>query len=847
VTAIVAAVPTGRSRVHLALVARLALALAGVGMAAPVSGEASITAGNVAEPAAAAAPSTAAVAAEPDATDEAARTAPAGTDEIVVTGQRARRLELDFDATESVNRIELEGLRRIQASDVFETVRDMPGVSVEGGPRTSGKSFSIRGFSSNEDVLVQIDGVTQNFEKYRYGSGVDIEPELLKAVTVYRGGAATAQSAGYIGGAVRMETKSASDFLEDDQRYGSQAKVGYLTNNDGQLYSLTGYGAPLGFADALFNVTKRHTNDYALPDGSRFPDSAEGQLSGLGKVTLQQDDLRFQAVQRYSEDSGREPFDITGGISGIGGDVLRSSTEQSTAFNSTWDPASDLVAAEAALGFIAKSVIDEGSAIAGVDVDGNAIGRDDFTYQIWTVNAANTATFELLGTRHLLSAGVQANRERRFAERTNLNGVGPNPAQPSGEKRFHALHADQRVEWGLLSAEAGLRHDWYRVAPGQDGRALLRARGLDESIRFDRSSPHYGVGLRLGPADIFYRWSRTFRAPLLDEYFARGSFSSCFEFTHFTPAPVQPSLELPAPPLAPDIGDFADVFDFLAALDLYNNVLLPAYLAALNTALTDFNAALIAFQTAQLAYLDDPLAQPNAFCGDLYKPETAVSREAGFTLAFDALWYADDHLDLKFTYYDMRVRDLLESIFENARTGEISQPGREVRKGFEVELHYAAGERWFADFTLGTLDGYFQYNFFADNVDESVAALGNPGTTPLFNQPADALSIILGIRPLADLELGHRLRAVAARTVTVGVVDNCPGGLFTNPVCNILGEQAGYITSNFFAAWQPRPGLDLRLTVDNALNKEYALAGFGGALGATAPGRDVRLTLSYRY
>ncbi len=767
-------------------------------------------------------------------------------DEIVITGQRERPLVIDLEPTASASRVDLAALKRAQAGDVFDAVRDMPGVSIEGGPRTSGKSFSIRGFSSNEDVMVQIDGVTQNFEKYRYGSGVDIDPELLKTITVYRGGAATTQGSGYIGGVVQMETKDASDMLEPDERYGFQAKAGYQTNNDGALYSATGYGRPLDFLETLFNVTKRHTNEFELPDGTRFQDSAEGQLSGLGKLVLRTDEIRVSAVQRYGEDSGLEPFDITGGVSGVGGNVRRSTTEKATSLRLQWDPASTLLNIDSTLGFIDKNVTDEGSAIAGVDADGQPIGTDFFDYQIWTLNTGNTWAFDIFGVHQILQTGVQGNRERREAVRQNLQGIGFNPSQPSGEKESHAIYAEHTVEWHGARATGGIRRDWITVAPGHDTRALLTARGLDETIGFARNSPSFGLNYGYAPLDVFYRWSKTFRAPLLDEYFARGTFSSCFEFSAFTRNPVPPSLNLPQAPVSPDINDFADIFAYLAALTQYNSVDLPAYLAALTTTIDNFNVAFSAYQTAQAAFLNDPAGEHNAFCGEAYEPERAITREAGFALTFADVLAADDSLLLKLTYYDIRVSKLLESIYENAITHEISQPGNEVRKGFEVELHYAE-ERWFADFALTTLGGYFQYNFFADNIDASVAALGNPGTTPLFNQPANSLSFTFGVRPGWNVELGHRLRAIDTRAVTVGIIPNCPGGLFTNPVCNIIGRQSGYITSNFFAAWQPAPALDLRLTIDNALNKQFELAGFGGALGATAPGRDVRLSVSYRF
>lgn len=777
------------------------------------------------------------------------RTEPKAVEEVLVTGtqQTQAPLSVKREKLQSVNTLDREDLQRHQGVDVFSAVQDLPGVTVEGGPRTSGKSFSIRGFSSNEDVMVQIDGVTQNFEKYRYGSGVDIEPELIKSITVQRGGASVLQGSGYIGGAVNMETRSAGDLLGEDRRWGATGKLGYMSNNEGKLYALTGYARPVAAVDALFSVSKRDTRDYALPDGSRFENSAEDQLSALGKVQTTWRDLHLTVTQRHAEHSGLEPFDITGGVTGVGGTVLRDADEDATALRAQWTPDSDLLAIDATLGFINKGVVDRNSAIAGVDAQGNPIGTDTFDYQIWTSNLINTSSLSWGELRSELKTGVQANRERRQALRENLGGLSLNPAQPSGEKQSHALLVYEVLAWRGVMLEGGVRHDWYRVSPGHDTKALLAARGEAARIEFDRSSPAWGASYEYGPATVFYRWNKTFRAPLLDEYYARGSFSSCFEFSAFTRAPTQPeSPTLPTAPVVPDAAAFPDIFAFLAALDRYNTVELPAYLAEVERRLAAFNAALAAYRQALTAYRDDPAADINAMCAGFYQSETAVTREAGFALAFDGVLAWDDRLAAKLTYFDVRVSNLLESIFENARTHEISQPGREVRTGFELELHYDH-PRWFADFALGTLDGYFQYNFFADNIDPTVAAFGNPGTTPLFNQPGNTLTFTVGGRPLATVEVGHRLRAVSPRDVTVGVIPNCPGGLFTNPVCNIIGQQAGYITSNWFAAWQPGRRLDVRLTVDNALDRKFQLAGFGGALGAVAPGRDVRLSVSVSY
>ncbi len=785
--------------------------------------------------------------------------APRRTEEIVVRGVRETAFDPNLEAADASNLLDLEDLRRTQSPDVFDAVRDLPGVSVEGGPRTSGKRFAIRGFSDNEDVLVRIDGVTQNFEKYRYGAGVDIDPELLKQVAVHRGGAAITQGAGYLGGVVEMETKDAADLLDGGQIIGGQARIGYLSNNEGKVYSGSAYARPASFLDALVNVTRRSSRDYELPDGSRFPDSAEAQTSILGKLELSNDTATLGLSHRRAEQRGQEPFDITGGITGVGGLVLRESKEAATSLRLDWDPAPAWAALDATIGFIDKQVIDANSTIAGVDEAGNPVGTDSFDYQIWTLGLGNTAHFTLGPTDHRFSIGWQANRERRRATRRNPDGFSFNPNQPSGEKRSHGAYALYRLAWQGLSVEGGWRRDWLRVAAGPAERRVLEARDEAAAVSFARTSPAFSLAFAQGPAELFFRWSRSFRAPLLDEYYRRGSFSACVEFTDFArspSAPVFPSLP-PQPPVsfppAPQLADFGfDVGAWLAALDRWNETV-AASTAALAT-WADTIAALragydrdfAAYEQALAAYLADPNADLRAMCGARYRPERATSREAGFVLDFDALVHPADALFVKLTYYDVRVADLLESIYQDSVTGDVSQPGREVRKGFEVEVRYEQ-PRWYARFALTTLDGYIKYGFFENNVDPDIARFGDPGRVGLFNVPADNFNLTLAATPRHDLEIGHRLRVFAPRSVTVGFQPGCDGTLFTNPVCSIFGEQAGYVTSNFFLAWRPHRAVDLRLTVDNALNKAFENAGFAGALGATAPGRDIRASLLVRF
>ena len=161
-------------------------------------------------------------------------------------------------------------------------------------------------------------------------------------------------------------------------------------------------------------------------------------------------------------------------------------------------------------------------------------------------------------------------------------------------------------------------------------------------------------------------------------------------------------------------------------------------------------------------WLESPTADRNALCAGWYEPETAITREAGFLLEIENLLHRGDLLFTKLTYFDIRVAELLESIYQNTRTGAISQPGREVRKGFEFELRYDAA-RWFASLAVATLDGYVSYGFFADNANPDVARFGDPGKVPLFNVNGDSVNLTTGLRPATRSNSTPPARAGAGR------------------------------------------------------------------------------------
>ncbi len=76
-------------------------------------------------------------------------------DEIVVSAARDPRPLLDTPASATVR--EGEALAVRQATDFQELIGDVPGLTIEGGPRSIAQEPSIRGFQ-NDQIVLRVDG-----------------------------------------------------------------------------------------------------------------------------------------------------------------------------------------------------------------------------------------------------------------------------------------------------------------------------------------------------------------------------------------------------------------------------------------------------------------------------------------------------------------------------------------------------------------------------------------------------------------------------------------------------------------------------------------------------------------
>jgi hemoglobin/transferrin/lactoferrin receptor protein len=693
---------------------------------------------------------------------------------------------VEFDPVRSRTTVTGRELNRRQADNVFTILQDTPGVATDGGPLMGGMKFNIRGFNDTEDVLIKLDGAIRNFEKYRFGSGVFIEPELLKEIEVTRGPAGVLQGSGAIGGAVEMRTKDAADLLRPGERFGARAKSGFSSNNMETLVSGSAYGMAFGALDLLANVTWRDSDNIRTASGNELPNSTSNRLSGLAKATYRwRPDASLSLGETYLQEKTLQPFDATIGIPGVFGFVRRAVVDSTSTANLEYTPASPplsrWISVKGTAAYTSTSVTDsDRQSGRGIPIPNSPTNFWD--YRIATFNITNTTALRVGPVLNTVTYGVQYNRNAREATTERLNPgtrrreTVDNLSQPSGTRSFLAYMIENRLDVGHVSLTAGLRHDTYKTeVDAQETRDLLRAEGRSPVIEFGRTAPTAGIVWNMfgGPLTAFYNYAEAFRPPLVDEYFTQGPFSRCNRFLFGR--------------LAPDSG----------------------------------------------------------VCGDRYVPQTAHNHEFGLSLSYPGLFAPGTLLTAKIVYYRIHVAHTLYSLMARTATGarcepfnfslpnrvctSFTQDGEEHRQGLEIEVGFRT-DHWFSNLAVSGVRG--------KQVCE--------GERDLFDIPGDTLVFTVGRSNLGHrLEYGYRIRAVDSRLIITGstaqVTAPCAAGL-------IIGRQAGYVVHNLFASYQPFSWLSLNVAADNVTNTRYFLNnGFGGGVGQEAPGYNVRffVTLSY--
>jgi hemoglobin/transferrin/lactoferrin receptor protein len=221
-------------------------------------------------------------------------------DAISVTATRTETRVFDYPGSAVVvGEQEIEGIQPKSLGDILE---DVPGVTMNAGPRTQGETPLIRGLGDDR-ILIKVDGARRNFTAGHDGR-VFIDPDLLKQVEIVRGPASSIYGSGAIGGVIELTTKDAADFLEPGQNLGAQTKLGFQSVDNDRSGRLTVFGRSGAF-DAVFSGAYGENDNIDLGTGGTLPNSSGDEASGFGKFSWRPtpDQTIKISLQRFIDDA----------------------------------------------------------------------------------------------------------------------------------------------------------------------------------------------------------------------------------------------------------------------------------------------------------------------------------------------------------------------------------------------------------------------------------------------------------------------------------------------------------------------------------------------------------------
>ncbi|MEM9550576.1 MAG: TonB-dependent hemoglobin/transferrin/lactoferrin family receptor [Pseudomonadota bacterium] len=417
---------------------------------------------------------------------------------------RDERNILDTPVAASVR--EGEALESRQADTYEELIGDIPGLSIEGGPRGISQEPNIRGFQ-DEQIVLRFDGARFNFNQAHRGRFF-LDPDIVQRVEVIRGGGSTLFGSGALGGVISVETKDPQDLLQEGRTTGARLRFGYSSNGDIGHGSATVFG-DWGQYDALaFIGTRQFGSDLDDGDGNDIRNSQLDAINGLLKFGFEPTpDQRFEFnISRY-DDEGTTPANSSSPSSPD--DVDRDASVTSAQLS--WDYAPQ------GSNWLDLSVLLYGNTLE-ITEDRDSDGRADETnYDTVGLEIVNRSKFDV-GVPVEVVYGVEILRDTQEGIRDGA----PRVQFPDADATTTGVFAE--ATWAVtdrLDLITGLRFDSYSRDPDS---------ATFDDVDEDFFSPRIGFSYR--PTDnwqIFGNVAQAFRAPSLSELYNDG--------VHFTVDP----------------------------------------------------------------------------------------------------------------------------------------------------------------------------------------------------------------------------------------------------------------------------------------------------------------------
>jgi hemoglobin/transferrin/lactoferrin receptor protein len=459
--------------------------------------------------------------------------------QINVTSTATKTERTLFDTPESVSVIDFTDMENRQVRSLGDAIKDLPGVSVGGGPRAIAQQPTIRGLSGNR-ILITVDGARQNFNSGHKGRAF-VDPELLKQIDVLRGPGSAVWGSGALGGVIAMTTKDAEDLLMPEDTWGARLRAAGQSGDKEFLGTGTLFGQALdGKMDMLLSGTRAKAEDLRLGGGDTLENSGSDLYANLMKLGWEPaPGHRLKLSRQYQFESGEVPAQADAETSVTAVLTDRETEVINQLVNYTYDaPDNDwlnlyLNAYKTEQTIREKRIGTNGRLdTIGFDTDG--------------IELRNTSDF-VSGTgiesKHRLTFGFEYFRDRENSRQGN----GANTLFPAATAKFFGAFAQDEIDltdtflgnWILVP---GVRFDDYRSESDDS-----QSSGVAHETKENQLSPRFGAVYKLNAqTNLTANYSRSFRAPNFQELYISGAHFGSNDF-------------IPNPDLKPERGESVEV------------------------------------------------------------------------------------------------------------------------------------------------------------------------------------------------------------------------------------------------------------------------------------------------
>jgi hemoglobin/transferrin/lactoferrin receptor protein len=427
-------------------------------------------------------------------------------DKVVVIGTKTEKTLLESHQAVSV--LNSEDIEDSGAQDIQDALRKVPGVNIDGGPRSLGETINIRGLSDSR-VQVRIDGARMNFLTGHKGR-LFVDPDSVEQIEVLRGNGSALYGSDAIGGVINITTKDPSDMLDEDETFGIRSGFTYNSVNDGFRKSGSFFGKPIDEFEYLANYTHWQTGDeIELGDGTELGNSQQRGYESLGKFIYHPTESSDIAIT-YSmfEDDSTIPGNPSAIVASDNPLMERDTSRELLKLG--YKNQSN----EGLFGDFETNVYYQITEVRENKLTGSS-RIDDRQTDTFGIELKNSNAFETGELPHILTYGIEYYKDQTESNQVTSSSSAPIGSFPNGDFSAGAIFIQDEISLfdETLTLIPGLRWDTF------ESKSSGNADNEDDQV-----SPKIGAVYKLTEdIRLFTNYGKGFRAPRLLELYQSGA------------------------------------------------------------------------------------------------------------------------------------------------------------------------------------------------------------------------------------------------------------------------------------------------------------------------------------